>query len=83
MDVDRRRVDDLERQVETLEIALEHRTTIGKALGIIMERLDLGDEQAFHYLRRCSQLQNQKLYELAREVVETRELPDAQGTQGA
>ena len=83
MDVDRRRVDDLERQVETLEIALEHRTPIGKALGIIMERLDLGDEQAFDYLRRCSQLQNQKLYELAREVVETRELPDAQGTQGA
>lgn len=83
MDVERRRLDDLERQVETLGIALEHRTTIGKALGIIMERLDLDDQSAFDYLRRCSQVQNQKLYDLAHQIVESREMPDAQGTQGA
>ena len=76
-------MDDLERQVETLGIALEHRTTIGKALGIIMERLDLDDQSAFDYLRRCSQVQNQKLYDLAHQIVETREMPDVQGTQGA
>ena len=76
-------MDDLERQVETLGIALEHRTTIGKALGIIMERLDLDDQSAFDYLRRCSQVQNQKLYDLAHQIFETREMPDVQGTQGA
>ena len=39
MDVDRRRIADLEHQVETLGVAVEHRTQIGVALGIIMERL--------------------------------------------
>ena len=83
MDVERRRIDDLERQVETLGIAVEHRTTIGKALGIIMERMGLDDQKAFDYLRRCSQVHNKKLYDLAHHIIESRELPDAPGTQGA
>ena len=83
MDIDRRRIADLERQVATLGEAVEHRTSIGIALGIVMERLDLDHEEAFAYLRSCSQAQNRKLYELAIELVETREMPGSQGTLGA
>jgi AmiR/NasT family two-component response regulator len=67
----------LTRTVEQLKQAVESRTTIGKALGIIMERLDLDDERAWGYLQRCSQHQNRRVHELARTVVETRQLPDS------
>ena len=83
MDVDRRRVADLERKVTTLGEAVEHRTTIGIALGMIMERLELDQERAFAYLCTCSQAQNRKVYDLAVELVETREMPGSQGTLGA
>jgi len=83
MDVDRRRVEDLERQVATLGEAVEHRTSIGVALGMIMERLELDQERAFAYLRTCSQAQNRKLYDLAVEIVGTREMPGSQETLGA
>ena len=83
MDVDRRRVEDLERKVTTLGEAVEHRTTIGIALGMIMERLELDQERAFAYLCTCSQAQNRKVYDLAVEMVETRETPGSQGTLGA
>lgn len=75
MDLEAGRVEDLERQVETLGVAMQHRTTIGVALGIIMERLDLEQEAAFAYLSRCSQEHNVKLYDLALRLVETRNLP--------
>ena len=83
MDVDRRRVEDLERKVATLGEAVEHRTTIGIALGMIKERLELDQERAFAYLCTCSQAQNRKVYDLAVELVETRETPGSQGTLGA
>jgi len=83
MDVDRRRIADLERQVETLGVAVEHRTQIGMALGIIMERLSVEQGAAFEYLLRCSQAQNQKVYDLAVRLIETRALPDSQGSRGA
>jgi AmiR/NasT family two-component response regulator len=69
--------------IDQLAKAVETRTTIGKALGIIMERLDLGGDEAWAYLRRCSQNQNRRLSELAAAVVQTRELPDAASTRGA
>ena len=83
MDVEQRRIENLERQVETLGVAVQHRTTIGMALGIIMERLALDQDAAFECLARCSQAQNQKVYDLAFAVVETRELLDSRGCQGA
>ena len=61
--------------VENLELAVEHRTTIGVALGIVMERLDVDQEQAFSYLKRVSQDTNTKVYDLAATIAETRELP--------
>jgi hypothetical protein len=61
--------------IAQLEEAVEHRTVIGKALGILMERFDLDDEEAFTYLARCSNEQNRKLYDIAADFVRLRELP--------
>jgi len=61
--------------VENLEVAVEHRTTIGVALGIVMERLSVDQDQAFSYLKRVSQDSNTKVYDLAGTIAETRELP--------
>jgi AmiR/NasT family two-component response regulator len=68
-------MESLRRQVEQLTEGMEHRTTIGKALGLLMERFDMSDDEAFAYLTRCSSHQNRKLYDIAVEFVETRELP--------
>jgi AmiR/NasT family two-component response regulator len=62
--------------VENLELAVEHRTTIGVALGIVMERLGVDQDQAFSYLKRVSQDTNTKVHDLARTIAETRELPE-------
>lgn len=62
------------RQVEGLKFAMDRRTTIGKALGMIMVRYDLDDERAFAVLQRLSSHENRKLYEIAQEVVTGRGL---------
>ena len=77
------RIDELLELVEQYKAGMESRTVIGKALGIIMERLDLDDEAAWTYLTRCSQLQNRKVVELAAAIVETRELPDSASSRSA
>jgi AmiR/NasT family two-component response regulator len=59
-------------RIEQLTTALEHRTRIAMALGILMERFDIDEARAFEYLRRLSSHQNRKLYEIAVEVAETR-----------
>lgn len=63
-------------RVENLNRALETRTVIGMALGILMQRLDLDDEQAWSYLTRCSQDQNRRVCDLASTIVATRVLPE-------
>ena len=68
--------------VENLEVAVEHRTTIGVALGIVMERLGVEQDQAFSYLKRVSQDSNTKVYDLASTIVETRELPTLHENEG-
>jgi AmiR/NasT family two-component response regulator len=55
--------------------ALETRTHIGQATGILMERYDLDAERAFEVLRRISSQTNTKLRDLAVEIVTTRRLP--------
>jgi hypothetical protein len=47
-----------------------------RALGMLMQRFDLTDEEAFGYLRQCSQAQNRKLHDIAVEFAETREMPE-------
>lgn len=62
-------------QVQTLQVAVDHRTTIGIALGIIMASHDLDQDAAFLVLRRLSSELNRKIYDLAQEVIRTHRLP--------
>ena len=61
--------------VKQLETAIDTRTTIGQAEGILMERFDLQPAQAFDVLRRISQARNVKLNRVAEELVRTRVTP--------
>lgn len=62
-------------EIATLKVAVDRRTTIGKALGIVMARYDLDDDQAMSVLRRLSSHRNRKLYELALDIVRDLRLP--------
>jgi GAF domain-containing protein len=57
------------REIADLNDALRTRTTIGQAVGIIMERYGLSDERAFAFLTRLSQHGNIKLRVVATEIV--------------
>ena len=61
--------------VTHLETAINVRTFIGRAEGILMERFDLSPAQAFAVLRRVSQHRNIKLNHVAAELVRTRQTP--------
>ena len=63
------------RERENLKEAVEGRTLIGQAQGILMERFDLDGPRAFSVLRRFSQTQNLKLRRVAEMVVENGSLP--------
>lgn len=56
-----------------LEKALETRTTIGQAQGILMHAFGLDAVKAFAYLGRLSQDTNVKLVKVAQEIIENRE----------
>lgn len=55
--------------------AIDARKRIGQAQGILMERYDLAEDQAFHVLLRYSQNKNLKLRDVAEELIATRSLP--------
>jgi hypothetical protein len=65
-----------ERQIDQLGAAMDNRTIIGRAQGTLMERLGIGADQSFDYLRRVSSHTNRKLVDVAREIDDTRRLPD-------
>ncbi|MBD3924511.1 GAF and ANTAR domain-containing protein [Nocardioides cavernae] len=54
---------------EQLATALESRTVIGQALGMLMERYGIDEDRAFDVLRRLSSQENTKLRDLAARVV--------------
>jgi AmiR/NasT family two-component response regulator len=56
-------------RVRHLLTALEHRTVIGQATGIVMERYDLRPDAAFAVLVRISSQRNRKVYEIAEDLV--------------
>lgn len=60
------------RRAEQLTSALTTRDRIGQAKGIIMERYQVDDVQAFEMLRRLSQDSNTKLIDIAQQVIDTR-----------
>jgi len=57
-----------------LRIALDTRTIIGQAQGVLMQAYDLDAETAFAYLRRLSQAENIRLIEVAENLIRTRAL---------
>lgn len=62
-------------QSEQLVAALDTRTVIGQATGMLMERLDINAQVGFAVLARLSQESNTKLHDVAATIVSTRELP--------
>jgi GAF domain-containing protein len=58
--------------VEHLNVALESRSQIGQAQGILMLAYDLEPDGAFQYLRRLSQHSNTRLAEVAKQVIDQR-----------
>lgn len=62
------------RRLEQLRFAIDGRTLIGQAQGVLMERFGLSPDQAFGVLRRYSQDNHLKLSHVATELVETGKL---------
>lgn len=65
------------REIEGMGSALQSRTIIGQAEGLLMERLGVDADQALAYLKRVSSHTNTKLLQVAQQIVTTRELPEA------
>ncbi len=57
------------RTVKKLDETIRSRTVIGQAIGILMERFDLGEDQAFGFLTEVSQTTNVRLNDVALELV--------------
>jgi GAF domain-containing protein len=62
-------------RAEQLEDALRSNREIGMAMGVLMGRAGVTQDQAFTLLRRASQHLHRKLREVAAEVVDTGQLP--------
>jgi hypothetical protein len=58
-------------KIAQLEIAVEHRTVIGQAVGILIERYHVDADTAFDALTRVSSQTNRKVLEIARELAAT------------
>jgi GAF domain-containing protein len=56
-------------EVKTLREAVQTRTRIGQAVGVVMERYKIPEQQAFAFLTRLSQSRNVKLRIIADELV--------------
>lgn len=59
------------RHEHQLNEALVTRKTIGQAIGVVMERYEIDEDRAFHFLLRVSRSSNIKLRDVAHEVVDT------------
>jgi GAF domain-containing protein len=63
-------------EIQNLREAINTRSAIGQAVGIVMERYKLNDHRAFAFLARLSQQRNIKLRQIAEQVNNTVELQD-------
>jgi hypothetical protein len=57
-------------EITTLKEAVHSRTRIGQAVGIVMERYKVPEQQAFAFLTRMSQNRNIKIRHLADQLIE-------------
>jgi predicted RNase H-like nuclease (RuvC/YqgF family) len=73
----RRRLAAAERRAANLRAALDSNRRISQAIGILMARHRLTEDQAFDLLRQCSNRRNVKLAAVADDVVYTGDLQRA------
>ena len=71
----RQRIVDLEERVQQLQTALDSRIVIEQAKGVLAERLAISVDEAFEILRYAARSHREKLYDVARRVVEGGETP--------
>jgi hypothetical protein len=57
-------------EIKTLREAVQTRTRIGQAVGIVMERYEIPEQRAFAFLTRMSQDRNVKLRHIADQLIE-------------
>ena len=62
---------------QQLQHALDSRIVIEQAKGVLAERLGMTPDEAFELLRRAARRNRITIRELAAEVVESRQTPDA------
>ena len=65
-------------EVKTLREAVQTRTRIGQAVGVVMERYKIPEQQAFAFLTRLSQNRNVKLRVIADELVAAAPQPNTE-----
>lgn len=58
------------RRESQLNEAIDSRTVLGKAIGLVMERYKISDERAFQFIVRASSASNLKAREVAAEIVD-------------
>ncbi len=58
------------REAVQMSEALETRTIIGQAIGLVMQRFEMNEERGFQYLIRASSTSNIKLRDVAAELVQ-------------
>lgn len=63
-------------EIDQLQQALDSRLVIGRAEGIMLERLGVEPDRAIEYLKRVSSVTNRKVVDIAAEIVETKQLPE-------
>jgi AmiR/NasT family two-component response regulator len=73
----RRSLAELAEKNRQLETALHSRIVIEQANGVLSERFDLGVEEAFELLRQSARSDRSNIHQLAREVVASRDTPEA------
>ncbi|WP_406057503.1 GAF and ANTAR domain-containing protein [Kribbella sp. NBC_00889] len=64
------------RNERNLISAVDARTLVGQATGILMERYGIDEDRAFAVLKHYSQHTNTKLRDVAQQLIDTRHLPD-------
>ncbi len=67
---------------DALMSALESRSEIGIAIGILMTRSGLGRDDAFDLLVRASQRENRKLRDIAAQIVARHDTPPRRWLMG-
>ncbi len=70
------------RREDAASRAIDSRTVIGQAEGLLMAKYRISADQAFAVLTRCSQASNRRLREIATEVVQTGTIPVVPDEQG-